>query len=1185
MLTVKCYTHDTPIALGIDTGAACNLLSLVAFKVLKQLYNITLSPSDTVLSSVQGCSLTVLGTVTFPVRIASHSNVLNLKFYVTSDFALSCDGLLGFHSLCTHNIDVFPNMHAIFTENASYPAMQTPSPLLKPASYTSVSTIQEACPSTNVHQVVMDGSQRAVPSTCPLQAVVIGDQYIGPTSAVRFSVRLKGASVGNCVVSLPDSVRIHRLALEGTLSTVREGNMCDALVSNVSGSPITLKDGVFLGNFEQYDHLLLENAPQVIASVSTQCDCTKPSVTVITDSLASLVVAHDYPEAKPRLLDLLTKYRNVVALPGENLGVTHTAQHHIVLKADAQPSYVPTYRLPHSQRAVVEGLMQDYLDQGVIQESFSPWNSPLFLVKKKDGSYRPVIDFRKVNAATVPDHYPLPILRDILQSIGSGNTVFTSLDLLSGFFQIPLDKESREITAFSTHNGHYEWLRTPMGLRNAPLTFQRMINHLFSGIIGQGLFVYMDDLIVVSRDMDSHFEKLSLVFEKLSHAGLKLNLQKCKFFRTRIEFLGHVVDQHGVHTSDTKVSAVQKFPTPKTTDNVRSFLGLAGYYRAFVKGFASIASPLTRLLKKDVPFQWHDKQQQSFNTLKHELTHAPVLTFPDYQLPFIMCTDASALGIGAVLMQQKEGLHPQVIAYASRVLSMAESKYSVTHLEALAVVWALKHFKDIVFGYEITVYTDHTAVTSLFQTKNLTGRLARWFITIQQFNPTLKYLPGRANSAADALSRNIPVAAIQEIENFSPAELSKAQRCDAMWSTVIYALESGDEYVGPKLPVPFSQFFLQDDILCRKVTLDGDTVTQIVIPPPLVETVLKLVHDTPHAGHPGRDRTLAAARHKFFWPKLRVDVESYVARCLSCAQTKGNTQTAPILEYPLPDSPFDTIGIDLLQLPRSHQGSAYVLVCVDHFSRFVILVPLPNKSAITVAHAIVTHLICPYTTPRVLLSDNGTEFSNTVLANICQQYSITQTFITAYHPASNGLVERTNKKILDVLRHYAGSFHESWEDWLPQVAASINGSVNSSTGKTPHYIIYGSDKRLPYDVLIQSPTPVYSMDDYAKQQIHAFQQIHQSVRERLKASREEMMRKQHAQANPVSFAIGDTVMKRCPDRQCKLSPKFSGPYVITSSISYNKFKILDPVTNTVEYVHCDRLKKVNVPPPQPHNPV
>ncbi len=330
-----------------------------------------------------------------------------------------------------------------------------------------------------------------------------------------------------------------------------------------------------------------------------------------------------------------------------------------------------------------------------------------------------------------------------------------------------MDKESREVTAFSTPAGHYEWLRLPLGLRNAPLTFQRMINTLFAGVIGNSLLVYLDDLIVVSEDLNSHLKKLSLVFQKLTQAGLKVKLTKCGFHKSRIEFFRRLGDGDGIHTVDSKITAMKNFPTPKSVENVRSFLGLAVYYRGFVKKFASIASPLTRLLKKDEPFIWNGAQQQSFNDLIDVLIRAPILAFLDYSLPFTLCTDASALGIGAVLMQTEENKRPHVIAYASRVMTAVESKYSVTHLEALAVVWALKHFRDIIFGYPVTAYTNHTAVTQLFHGKNLIGRLVRLYLTIQQLQPTFKYLPGKANTVADAISRNIPVSEVNEIANFS----------------------------------------------------------------------------------------------------------------------------------------------------------------------------------------------------------------------------------------------------------------------------------------------------------------------------------------------------------------------------------------------------------------------------------
>ncbi len=308
---------------------------------------------------------------------------------------------------------------------------------------------------------------------------------------------------------------------------------------------------------------------------------------------------------------------------------------------------------------------------------------------------------------------------------------------------------------------------------------------------------------------------------------------------------------------------------------------------------------------------------------------------------------------------------------------------------------------------------------------------------------------------------------------------------------------------------------------------------------------------------------------------MRLDIEKHIVQCLSCAETKGTTQTAPILEYPLSAGPFDVVGIDLLQLPRTIQGSAYVLVCVDHFSRFTILAPLYDRSATTIAHAVVSHFICPYTTPRVLLSENGTECMNQVLRDICTQFHIQQIFISSQHPASSIFLERTNRKILEILRHIAGHLQEAWEEWLSHVAASINGSANSSTGKTPHYFLYGFEKRLPYDVLVPSPVSLHSLGDYSKLQLHCFQTIHDSVRENFKASREEKLRKEHSQPTPVHLDVGISAMKRAPDRSCKLILKFFGPYLLTAKLHANKCKLLDPSTKISEVVHVDRLKKVS----------
>ena len=277
-------------------------------------------------------------------------------------------------------------------------------------------------------------------------------------------------------------------------------------------------------------------------------------------------------------------------------------------------------------------------------------------------------------------------MKDLLLSLGGGNGVYTSLDLLSGYWQVPMAPESRKITAFSTPNGHFEWLRMPFGLKSAPITFQRLMNTLFASMIGKHVYAYLDDLIIFSKDVHSHLQHLESVLLRLREAGLKAKVSKCAFLRKSISFLGHVVDHDGIHTMQDKIKAVKEFPTPTTVENVRSFLGLCGYYRSFVKNFASIASPLNTLLKKNAIFHWGAAQKHSSDKLKLALTNAPILIFPDYKKPFILYTDASALGLGAVLMQTDNNNKNRVIAYASRTLNTAESNYSVTHQEALAIV-------------------------------------------------------------------------------------------------------------------------------------------------------------------------------------------------------------------------------------------------------------------------------------------------------------------------------------------------------------------------------------------------------------------------------------------------------------------------------------------------------------------
>ena len=1181
LMTVKCNIANRKLSLALDSGACANIISYKSLISLQHKLNRTweLKPVDVTLSGVTGNNIKLLGMVTLPIRFNKHGFApINCRFYVTNHFPIAADGLLGIHTLSNMGISLHTHQNTVECQGSKFQIMTNPRPLLQ-------NTIADTAliPTVLGTESVESQDSRNVDDDNISPIIVTKTKQISAQGWTTVDVKIPNCAEGKDVISLSETIKHKRLSLESTLSTSQVDGKTKILVCNQTNAPITLKTGCKIGDALVYNNPVDPNPPELLLNqtlISTVLESVSDGNTC--ENTQSILKQHikqtDYPEINNELVKILSSYRDVIALPGEPLGRTQLTKHTINLKTGTIPIYTQAYRLPHFQRQIVDNMVEDMMQQGVIQNSNSAYNAPLFLVPKKDGGWRPVIDYRRLNALTIPDRYPMPVLAELLQGIGRGNTIFSSLDFLSGYWQIEMSEESRHLTAFSTPKGHYEFLRMPFGLSNAPLTFQRLMNNLFAGILGRSVHIYMDDLIICSKDAESHLLKLKEVLDRLRSAGLKLKLTKCNFCRSKIKFLGHEIDAEGIHTLKDKTIAIQNFPQPNTVENVRSFIGLSGYYRKFIKDFASIAKPLTSLLKKETKFEWGPAQEKSFSELKRALTNPPVLVFPDYTQPFQLYTDASGKGLGAVLTQPDENGRMRVIAYASRVLNDAESKYSTFEWETLAVAWALRHFRDIIFNYTIEVYTDNEAVSKVFKGgKNLSGRLARWYETVIQFNPKLFHVRGKSNVVADALSRNTvnPICSVPAMQN---DQLKDEQRKDPYWAKIIYYLESGDDTMLPSMPFPVTQCKLRDDILVRQLPIKetNDSCFKIIIPDTLIHVVLQQHHDAPQAGHPGRDKTLHQIRNKFFWNKMRVDVINHVSNCKSCAQHKGTTgKPAPIQAYPSVSKPFETISMDLLKMPKSHQGSVYILVMVDFLSRFTVLAPLKSKNADEVAHAFLNNLILPFTTPNTILTDNGLEFANKVIANICQYYSIKQSFISPYHPSSNGLVERVNRTVLSVLRHVTEQLDANWEDWLPSVASCINGSIISSTRKTPFYVVYGTDKTLPYELLQQPQEPVYNLEDYAKRQIQVLKRIHQEVRKTLDASRAEMIKVQHSRAKPVTLQKGDKVMLLDPVKESKLAPKFKGPYVVQEKIHGNKCIIMDPTTGTMDSVHVDRLKHVS----------
>ena len=554
------------------------------------------------------------------------------------------------------------------------------------------------------------------------------------------------------------------------------------------------------------------------------------------------------------------------------------------------------------------------LNQGIIEPSQSPWSSPIVLVRKKDGSTRFCVDYRLLNHVTLKDSYPLPRIDDSLDALVNAQW-FSTLDLASGYWQVTMDSNDAEKTAFATPTGLFHFRVLPFGLCNAPATFQMLMECVLAGLQWHTCLLCIDDVIVFSQDFDSHLDRLTDVINRIGHAGLKLTPKKCHLFKKEVEFLGHIVSSDGVSTNPEKVRIVQEWPVPENISQLKSFLGLCSYYRRFVQNFSSIARPLNRLAEHSVPFIWDETCQSSFDELKAALTSPPILAYPNSTETFILDTDASNFGIGAVLSQKQNGVE-RVVEYYSKTLSRSERNYCVTHRELLAIVKGVKHFHHYLYGCKFLIRTDHGSLTWLFNFKEPEGQIARWLQLLSTYDFTIQHRPGSSHKNADALSRrpckeesckhcdgqdqreanrinvrqgddpqilNINGSSLTLLPNKSSVETRKAQLMDPiigpvlqwkedreqnpLWSEVSYQLKT---YLGF-----WNQLRILNGILYKKILNKPGTCWQLIVPECFKEEILHSAHDNVTAGHLGIERTLARLKCRFYWSRMADNVTMF----------------------------------------------------------------------------------------------------------------------------------------------------------------------------------------------------------------------------------------------------------------------------------------------------------------------
>ena len=623
---------------------------------------------------------------------------------------------------------------------------------------------------------------------------------------------------------------------------------------------------------------------------------------------------------------------------------------------------------------------------------------------------------------TRKDAYPLPRIDDTLDTL-AGSKLFTTLDLLSGYWQVEVAEADRAKTAFCTTEGLYEFTVMPFGLCNAPATFQRLMDLVLRGLQWSQCLVYINDVIIPGRCFEDHLGNLQAVFQRLRQAGLKLQPKKCAFLQRQVNYLGHVVTCDGVAADPTKVEKVATWPTPTTTKEVQQFLGFAGYYRRFVRDFAEIARPLHRLTERTSVFRWTDECQAAFKELRQRLVTAPVLAYPDYSKPFTLDTDASATGIGGVLSQQDSDGRERVIAYASRVLSKPERNYCVTRRELLAVVYFAQQFKPYLLGRRFTLWTDHGSLTWLKNFKEPEGQLARWLERLQEFDCEISHRRRRKHTNADALSRRPCRQCGRESHSEEPtvsavvlatpeAEHRKSQLEDDLIGPFLRAKEANKkpgqreaQAMSPsarRLSQIWDQLVIHEDLLYRRYAspANGDILLQLVVPKSQRADVLRDLHEGVLGGHLGQDKTLGKVKERFYWPGYHNDVKDWVNTCQACTARKTPTpkSRAPLQSIKV-GYPMRLVAADILgPLPESDAGNSYILVVGDYFTRWMEAYPIPNQEAATVAKKMTDEFFLRFSPPEQLHTDQGRQFESELVAEVCKLLGIDKTRTTAYHP-------------------------------------------------------------------------------------------------------------------------------------------------------------------------------------------